>query len=348
MDLPPISVIIATRNRPEALALSLPLYLSQTISPHELVIVDSSDSPTSDEVKHAVVDFAARAPFPVQFLTSVPSAAGQRNLGAEDCSGEILFFPDDDSLLYPDTLEKLAQVYALDRDHDLAGVSCRNTRVSPLDETVKIGANPGPAAPTPYDADKPSKVRRWSNRIDNKHLKTPLVVLAETLREQSSLPDAVVVHGCRVISWQPGFLMSFRANTFRRVPFNENMKKYSWGEDRDICFGMIGEGAFARAPDAWVYHHRFPGRRADGYWFGKMLILNHIYILCRHAEPGHPARRHVWRFLTFECAKSVARLFADADERQRGLGTMTAMRGAFQLLHARRDELDELYVKLMA
>lgn len=342
MSLPSISVIIATRNRPEALRLSLPLYLHQGLAPHELVIVDASGHPEQEDVKHVVDDFAAQATFPVQFLTSGPSAAAQRNLGAKECTGEVLFFPDDDSLLYPNTMEKLARVYALDADNDLAGVSCRNARVSPLDEQAE---NEPKASPS-FSPDQPSRLRRFSHHIDSRYLKTPLVILGDTILQNKRLPDAVGAHGCRLVSWQYGFLMSFRADAFRRVPFNQNLKKYSWGEDRDICFGMIEEGAFARTPDAWIYHHRFPGRRGEGYWFGKTLILNHIYILCRHTEQGHPARKQAWRFLTFEFGKSLARLFADADERQRGLGTISAMRGALQLLRARRDELDTLYLKL--
>ena len=346
MSLPSISVIIATRNRPEALELSLPLYLSQELVPHELVIVDASDPPFFDRVKYLVDDFESRATFPVQLLTSKPSAAAQRNLGAEGCSGEILFFPDDDSLLFPDTMEKLANVYALDLDRALAGVSCRRTRTSPIDENPTDDRSADPRTTRNYEADKPSRIRRLSNRIDNKYFKTPLVMLAEMRLEQSCLPDAVAAHGCRLISWQPGFLMSFRADAFRRVLFNKNLKKYSWGEDRDICFGMFNEGTFAAAPDAWIFHHRFPGRRGEGYWFGKTLILSHVYILCRHTQPGHPARALIWRFLTYEFGKSLIRLFADADERRRGLGTMSAMRGAVQLSRTRRDALDSLYVKL--
>lgn len=346
MNLPSVSVIIATRNRPEALDLSLPLYLRQSPAPHELVIVDASDPSPMEEVKRVVDQFASRTPFPVQLLTSEPSAAAQRNLGAKECSGEILFFPDDDSLLYPDTMKRLATVYALDTDGALAGVSCRSSQVSPLDANAAEEKDADADSKETYGVEKPSRLRRFSHHLDSRYLKTPLVVLSEMMMDQKRLPESVAAHGCRLITWQYGFLMSFRADIFRRVPFNQNMKKYSWGEDRDICFGMFEEGAFARAPDAWIYHHRFPGRRGEGYWFGKTLILNHIYILCRHAEPGHPARKPVWRFLTFETCKAFARLFVDADERRRGIGTMSAMRGAIQLLRAQRDELDTLYMKL--
>jgi glycosyltransferase involved in cell wall biosynthesis len=342
MSLPSISVIIATRNRPEALRLSLPLYLHQSLAPHELVIVDASEHSQQDKVKQVVDELAAQATFPVQFLTSEPSAAAQRNLGAKECSGDVLFFPDDDSLLYPDTMEKLAQVYALDANGALAGVSCRNARISPLDERAENEIKASPS----FSPDQASRLRRFSHHIDSRYLKTPLVVLGNAILQNSRLPDVIASHRCRLVSWQYGFLMSFRAGAFRRVPFNQNLKKYSWGEDRDICFGMREEGAFALAPDAWIYHHRFPGRRGEGYWFGKTLILNHIYILCRHTEQGHPARKQAWRFLTFELGKSLVRLFADADERRRGLGTMSAMRGALQLLRARRDQLDMLYLKL--
>jgi len=344
VPLPTISVVIASRNRPEALRLSLPLYLGQGHPPRELVVVGARDGPAP--ARAAVDALAAAASFPVRFMTAEARAAGQRNAGAETCDGEVLFFPDDDSLLFPDTLEELARVYAMDEGGALAGVSCENSLASPYDDAEDAAA----ARRAAFEADRPSPLRRLSHHIDSTYLRTPLAVLDDALVAEGRLPDRLAAAGCRLRSWQYGFLMSFRAEAFRRTPFNANLKKYSWGEDRDICFAMYGPAVFAVAPKARVYHHRFPGRRAEGFWFGKALILNHVYILCRHAPPGHRARARVWRFFAWETTKSLVRLvwLWDRDQHRRGHGTLVGIRGALGLLDAPRDDLDRVYAALMA
>lgn len=87
-----ISVVIATRNRPNQLANLLSLIKHQTILPNEIIIVDSSDSlllnPSAGEIK---VKY---------FHTNQKSTAKQRNLGIEkvDKETDVLFFLDDDTI----------------------------------------------------------------------------------------------------------------------------------------------------------------------------------------------------------------------------------------------------------
>ena len=57
-------MVIATRNRPEALALSIPLILGQSRKPRKLIVIDSSDdhAPVAEAVAETVATARGREP----------------------------------------------------------------------------------------------------------------------------------------------------------------------------------------------------------------------------------------------------------------------------------------------
>ena len=84
------TTVIATRNRPEALLLSIPRMLNQSRPPSQLVVVDSSDdhSLCQDAVKKAVGDSGVD-------LTVIAGQRGltlQRNQGLDLVKHPIVFF----------------------------------------------------------------------------------------------------------------------------------------------------------------------------------------------------------------------------------------------------------------
>jgi glycosyltransferase involved in cell wall biosynthesis len=91
-----LTVIIPTYNRRDLLAKALAGYLTQS-SPqliHELLVVDDG---STDDTESTVVDFAARAPFPVRYLRQAnkgPAAA--RNFGIREAQSSLLLFTDSD------------------------------------------------------------------------------------------------------------------------------------------------------------------------------------------------------------------------------------------------------------
>lgn len=112
--------VIATRNRPEALALSIPLILGQSRQPEKLIVIDSSDD---HQAVKSVVEKAVRDwPGEVILRASERGSSLQRNIGLEHVAADVVFFPDDDSMLHPGTTEAIMRVYELDRDCRIAGV----------------------------------------------------------------------------------------------------------------------------------------------------------------------------------------------------------------------------------
>lgn len=102
MDHPHVSVIIATRDRPQLLARAVEAVLGQDYpGPIECVIVFDQTEPDmaqarSDERRAVIVTVNDRT----------PGLAGARNAGAEASSGEILAFCDDDDEWLPAKLSR--------------------------------------------------------------------------------------------------------------------------------------------------------------------------------------------------------------------------------------------------
>jgi GT2 family glycosyltransferase len=107
------SVVICTRDRPEALAICLASLREQTLAPREVLVVDnaSRDSRTRE------IAMAAGA---TVVREDRPGLDYARNAGARHASMPILAYTDDDVQLHPSWLERL--VGAFDRP-DIAAVT---------------------------------------------------------------------------------------------------------------------------------------------------------------------------------------------------------------------------------
>jgi GT2 family glycosyltransferase len=92
---PPASVVICTRNRPEALRNCLSSLRTLSPQPHEIIVVDND--PSSHLAASAVADFPE--------VRYVPEPRGglsaARNAGVRNSTGEIIAFTDDDVIVHP-------------------------------------------------------------------------------------------------------------------------------------------------------------------------------------------------------------------------------------------------------
>jgi GT2 family glycosyltransferase len=106
-DPPPITVIIATRERPRLLARCLASLAAVGYPKYEILVVDND--PSSDATKHA----AEEALGPVRYLrTRRRGVARAHNLGAREATGAILAFTDDDVTVDADWLAAIAETFA--------------------------------------------------------------------------------------------------------------------------------------------------------------------------------------------------------------------------------------------
>ena len=120
MITPRISVVIPTRNGAETLPDCLRALRVSSLPPYEIIVVDDA---SSDDSARIAAQFDCRV---IRQGENI-GAARAKNRGAENATGDILFFTDDDVIVARDALERLALIFS---DPGIAGV------VGLLDRTI--------------------------------------------------------------------------------------------------------------------------------------------------------------------------------------------------------------------
>lgn len=146
---PRISTIIATHNRPQLLRDALDSLATQTLRPAEVIVVDDGSGPAT---RAAVDDWRHRHGdrLHVRYLhqrNQGPAVA--RNHGLAEARGTLVQFMDDDDVMEPDALQRLAEALASRDDAAIAMAS--HALVGP-DARKKVGPVIRPDADGPLAA----------------------------------------------------------------------------------------------------------------------------------------------------------------------------------------------------
>lgn len=326
-------LVIATRNRPDALALSLPLMIGQSRPPERLIVVDSSDDPTASD--RAVAEATAGWDGTVIVHHSTPGLPRQRNIGLAEVTAPIVFFFDDDSLPHPGAAASILEVYERDTGGAISGVAAMESMTIPEGVPSDMGWKMTVAHA------REARNRGWRNRIE-RHATAlkPSLFLGKTLNARHAVPDWLAEMDVVPVEYMTGFRMTFRTDAIRRTGFDEALGGYALDEDVDASFSAMASGAVVAARRARVYHHRAPGGRGASFEAGRMTVFNRAYVLLKHAggAQGSPRLvRAVWRrHRLFMAMKVLSQLpgLRRADTRVRLAGILDGVRGAFAL---RRD-----------
>ena len=340
--------VIATRNRPDALALSLPLLVGQTRPPRRLIVIDSSDdhAPVAAAVAKSVTGWNGD-------LVIEHSAKGlplQRNRGLAHVTAPVVLFPDDDSLLYPDAAEQILAVYERDRDAAIAAVCALEAMEPPGD------ASAGAFSYVVADAEtRKRRFRGVQGRIERKFtwLK-PAKILGRHLNARHAVPEWLGEVEARPVEYMTGFRMSFRTHAIRRTGFDEALRDYGLYEDIDASFSAGESGLVVAAWRSKIYHHRFPGARANGRALGMIEVLNMVYVILKHATPERLGtrqaglvRRRLAGFVPLRVAADLVGV-GSAFGRQRLIGAATAALWSGRLWRAAGDTLADVYRTAMS
>lgn len=338
-------IVIATRNRPDALRISLPLILAQSQLPGRLIIVDSSDDHAA--VARAVAEATAGAPVPVILEHAEPCASRQRNLGLRHVTSDIAFMPDDDSLLYPGASAAIMAVYARDTARQIAGVSAVDCAVPP----------PGALPPTAYRVSTEHRGQRMYRRFRHWLEKlspgiNPFRYVVAVIQSKQREVDLSGQPNCVRIGWILGYLMSYRTEYVRAVGFEERFKGYSLFEDSDLSLAMQRFGCLVATHDAQIYHHRHPGGRPKREAFAAMAILNRAYVLTRQGWAhgfSDAEMRSTWRKMRRHTLLRMGMLgvkLFDARARRELRVTLWAYREMAALFRAAPDTIGDVYSEI--
>ena len=340
-------IIICTRNRPEALALSIPLMLTQSRLPKRLIVIDSSDdhAPTAATVARAIQGFTGE----VIVEHSPKGLTLQRNIGIRHLRSEVALLPDDDALFHPGTSAALLDVYERDPERRIAAVCAADADLPP----------PGVLSTAAYDMNATQKrqkrlgrLRRWLEETTNDL--NPFLYMGRVLIARAAgseqLAEEIAPQNCVLVESMSGYRMSFRTETLHAIGgFEETFSGYSWFEDTDASFAAWRVGAVVGARDARIYHHKFPGARGDAYALGAMSLTNRAFVIAKHVADGHfsteeaqEAKRMMRGFARFKALSALAGA-GNASGRAHLRGALAAWRLLGTVLDSPRDRLVENY-----
>ncbi len=244
------SVIIATRNRPEPLRVTLATLQAQSLLPSEVLVVDSSDT---SETRVLVEDLSKRSPFPLKCIaTEIRSAARQRNMGADMAAKDLLVFIDDDVRLDRRFLEELVYPFSEDKNGTLAGVS--GTIVNQIYSQPK-GLNRLLLACCLGDF-SPS----WAGRV---------VGPAVNFLPQD-VPDTI-----QPVEWLFSGGTAYRKDIFGRYRFGEQFTGYSFAEDVHLS-ARIGLTYQLKNTTRARFEHMDLGKDTHTDWMklGESMVIN--------------------------------------------------------------------------
>jgi GT2 family glycosyltransferase len=242
-----VSVIIATKGRPEVLAEALESSARALPGDGEVIVVDSDPDHSAEAV---VAELRSRYPeLTARHIASPAGASLQRNIGIDAACGDVLVFFDDDCTFEPGLFEPLLDVY---RDPGVVGVTGRVEEP----ESGRLGTNPHTRL-------------RWlllggghQGHMSSFGFRRPIVDLDRP----------------RDVEYMPGAFMSARRDVAAEVRFDERLGTYSLAEDDDFSYRASRRGRIRYEPAAVLYHHRLGSRQMDRCQLDRLRVVNLTYL----------------------------------------------------------------------
>jgi glycosyltransferase involved in cell wall biosynthesis len=332
--------VIATRNRINAIRMSVPLILKQDIPPTRLIVVDSSDD--HESLRTEVGDIGDRLGFgnTVIVRSDRPSLTRQRNIGLQFVQAPIVMFPDDDSMWYAGFASSVMKVYQSDVREQVGGVG-----------GVGVIAPPRELGQPSYKRGKFRTIKQVVQPcriyIEQRAFPRPFDIIGAST--WTGKPDVVDEINSKRLPHITGFRMSFRTDAVRRIGFDETLGHsagYSYHEDMDISLRLQREGyALVSAEDAKVCHLSFPGKRGDDYGYGFCSIANCVYVCKKTMNGDRKILSVMERYLKYKLSLYASRFYTN-HTRQLFRGAVDAWRNRFQLLDPDEAGLSDAYKSL--
>jgi len=290
-------VVIATKNRPEALKLSIPLILNQSRPPEKLIIIDCSDDHRF--ICNIIRDIVNNSDVKLVIEHSKPNLPQQRNIGLKHVESSIVIFPDDDSLWWSGVAEAILRIYQRDKKSEIGGVCATWATEPPPQANISDRRK---YRMTRTDRIK-QKIGGWRHRFEDFVCPNPMYVHGRTQWSHLAIPQWLSDVNAVQIEYMNGLCMTFRTEVIRKHGFDADLGSYvGWAPCEDVAasFAVMQELPVVRACDAMVCHYTFPSLRSTGFRVGFVTQLNRAYVLCRYAAPSSPARKALRRFAYYK------------------------------------------------
>lgn len=210
-----ISIIIPTYNRTDDLNECLNSILIQTILSHEIIIVDNSNNRDSEDLIKKRKDEFKKNDISLRYIKNnrENSLTVAKNIGIKCSTGNIISFLDDDSILDRRYYEEIIRVYR-EKPHALgvAGLVQKKEKI---------------------------RIRSRFGGLFNKLF----FIYSKEKSKCKIFPSLGVSYplfaeGVVSCEWLSG-VATYRRTIFEEFKFDENLKKYAWGEDQDISYRIF-------------------------------------------------------------------------------------------------------------
>lgn len=332
-------VVLVTRNRPAVLGVSIPLILRQGRRPNRLILVDASDDHAAI-VRTVQQIFSREAPGVELVTVHAPAGtASQRNAGLGLVRSDVVFFPDDDSLWFPDYADVVMRLYERDVAELIGGVGGTEASSPP----PELDTSAVPYAMNSRDQmmlrfDRPLK------RLELfRFMHEPAFQEGREKSAGKPRPEWLDDAHARVHGPMAGFTMSFRTRAVQGKLFDEAMGRYALFEDFDVSLRVMEKQVLVRADDAKVFHYKSPEQRTVGFEWGAINILNQTYVICKVARRGALSRRNLLPYSLYKCLRYLAQARSRYG-RDRFRGALTALKYVRSLQRAPLEQLTSAYV----
>lgn len=343
------SLCIPTLNRIDALEQTVRLALAQTIPPIEIIIVDVS----ADWIDHAAIIRAICAGHPATRLVYTTSdkrsGAVQRNIALGHATGDIIFFFDDDSFMFPDCAEQVLALYDRPNGDQIAGAFVKHTGAMPNGASGDIAAK---HEDREGRNEKQARLNRSSfgrffrrevAMMGLKHGIIPYDRSPSGQDEQSF--EALGIDDAEFTPFIPGYGMTVRREIALREPFDSDLLAYCPAEDVDASYRFSRHGFNVRATRARLHHFEAAGGRLKRRQATALRIMNIGFMAQKNA--GNRTRVsaayavYVLRALLAEFTKDALTRRFDMPQFR---GALIAARHAPQMMLRRRESLSDWYV----
>lgn len=299
----PISAVLPTRNRPEALDRMLQSLRAQDAIPAQLIVVDASDDAASRDVVRAFS--ASDAACAVTWrAAAVPGAAAQRNEGVALAAHPTVAFFDDDIVFEPGCVAHLWR--ALEADPALGGVNAMITN--------QRYARPGPLSSLVF--------RLLAGRPEKSYAGRVLGPAVNLLPDDSDeLPEVVPV------DWLNTTCTLYRRAALEDPPFGRFFTGYSLMEDLALSLVVGRTWALANVRTARIFHDSQPGQQKDNAKAMSRMEFNNRhyvmrYVLGRRGAADY-ARLALWEL--FQLSGAAVRHGLGREFRQMAAGKVQAL-----------------------
>jgi len=260
------SFIIATRNRPDELVVTVKSLVEQTVLPRELCIVDSSEeTPARADIE----ELCDKVGLPLDYHHPAPKGLTiQRNVGIDRVGGDILFFIDDDVYLAPDCHEEIL------REYDQWGPELGGVRAT----------NPDPARPPMISIlwRKLFGIGGWWPEASGR------------MRPGFWVEGISDSAGVRKVEYMTGWFMSFRREVLEHERFDEALSGYAHKEDVDMTYRVSRRYTLVQTPKAKCEHFQTVTARLSSHQLMRMNLANQFYLHRKNMPQTFKYRFALW------------------------------------------------------